>query len=432
MNANTSLSNIAVHNTNRKVVISVKAFRELAAAGIILISLVPETSNRFLFVTFFSLWITLAYVSNVRGFIKAFIYPNIKSYSVYAWLLLYMIFYLTGYMQGVEIDRIFNYLRLGFTLLLINYYIESENWSAIKKLTVFSLGCMAFSCITTLRALALDPLAARVLATGREELIQGLEGLMIGSYGLVYGLVFVTVALVGLLKAKLLTGWKAGFLIIAVLFAYTIFSAAFMIALLLFLFGLTLMFLNIKRTKSMLLTIVIFIALVLLMSPFLYDTFNYLGDLTEHNALSMRFYELAHMVRYGTAEGTVTSEARVQLYLLSLSTFFENPILGVGGFYGFGTSIFGIGGHSAFLDELAKYGILGTGFLFVALFSNAFYVYKKLRSNKQKAIYYSAMIPFFVLGLINTLLFIPIFFAAYFVVPGLIFSYYKPDPMGMV
>jgi hypothetical protein len=421
-----------MYNTNRKVNVQTSSFRDLAAAGIVLISLVPETTNRYLFVTLFLLWITLAYASNIRAFMKAFIYSDIKSYSVYVWLLTYMIFYFAGYMQGADIDRIFNYLRLGFTLLLINYYIESEDWNAIKKLTAFSLGCIVFSCITTLRALALDPIAARILATGREELIQGLGGLMIGSYGLVYGLVFVTVTLVGLLKAKLSIGWKVVFLSLAVLFAYTIFSAAFMIALLLILFGLILVLLDIRKTTSLLITTVIFIALILLMSPFLYNALNYLGDRTEHDVLSMRFYELAHMVRYGTAEGTVTSEARFKFYWLSLSSFLESPILGVGGFYGFGGSIWGIGGHSAFLDELAKYGVLGSVFLFVALFSNAFYVYKKFSSDKQRANYYSAIILFFILGLINTMLFVPLFFAAYFVVPGMIFSYHNFESMKKV
>jgi O-antigen ligase len=428
MKENASLLSTKTYYSNPKAIALITGFRDLAFAGIVLISLVPETSNRFLFVTFFSMWIFFAYASNVRAFIKTLITPDIKIYSVYIWLMTYVIFYFTGYIQGAEIDRIFNHVRLGFTLLIFNYYLESEDWKAIEKLTGFSLACIVASCILTLRGIALDPMAARILATGREELIMGFDGLMIGTYGLIYSLAFVAVTLIGLLKMKKSIITKTIFLGMALLFSYTIFSAAFMIALLILLVGFLLIFLNIKNTLMLIVTSFILVFLALLLSPLLYATFSYLGAVIEHDALSMRFYELAHMVRYGTAEGTVTSEARFNLYWQSLTMFLENPILGIGGFYGFRTDLFGIGGHSTFLDELAKYGILGSGFLFVAIISNFRYVYGKLRSEKQRAIYFSVMILFCLLGFINTLLFVPIFFTMFFVVPGMIFSYTKHGP----
>lgn len=139
----------------------------------------------------------------------------------------------------------------------------------------------------------------------------------------------------------------------------------------------------------------------------------------------MRFYEMAYFLKYGNADGTLDLASRLDLYAISLKSFLSSPIIGVGGYYGYGTSFFGIGGHSAFLDELAKYGVLGSGFLFVALISNARFVYRRFKDNKQKMVYYCSMLAFFILGAINTLLFIPIAIMGYFVVPGIIFSISK-------
>lgn len=423
MAKNITLIALPMPQTKNREITILRFLRDISAAGIVFISLVPEASSRYIFVPVVLAWILFALLSGPKAFHKAFIVPDIKSYSVYIWLLTYTIFYLTGYMHGAEIDRIFNHMRLGFSMLIFNYYLETGDVKATKMITAFALACIFVVCITTLRGLAIDPMAARVLATGREELIRGVIGMTIGSYGFIYGLVFVVAAIIGLIKTNLFKKQRIILFVIVALAIYTIFSAAFMLALLILALILVLLLFNIRKASWLLVVALVLFILTLVLSPVFQGVFNYLGDIVEHEALSMRFHELAQAIRYGSVEGTVNFAGRWNFLTLSIRTFFANPILGVGGFYGFGTHVYSIGGHSAFFDELAKYGVLGSGFLFVALFSNARFVYRRFKHNKQKMVYYCSMSAFFILGAINTLLFVPIIFMAYFVVPGLIWGF---------
>lgn len=413
--------------TTKREAAILELLRDICAAGIVLSSLVPEASSRYVFVPLVVLWIIFALLSSPKAFHKAFLDPDIKSYSVYLWLLTYIIFYLIGYMQSAEIGVLLNYMRIGFSLILFNYYLEAGNVMAIKRLIAFALLCIFVTCITTLRGLALDPMAARVLATGREELMQGLAGLAIGSYGFIYGLVFVAIATVGLIRSNLLKKQKILFAAMAALFIYTIYSSAFMMALLILTTVLILLFLNIKKTRWLLASALITMIALVALSPFFYSVLSFFGGTVENEVLSMRFNELAHAIKHGGVEGTANLADRWYFLTLSVASFLTNPILGVGGSYGFGTSAYGIGGHSAFFDELAKYGILGSGALFVALVSNASFVYRRLEHSKQKMVYYCSMVAFFILGTINTLLFVPVIFAAYFVVPGMIWAFSRTD-----
>jgi len=425
MSENITMIVLPMPQTRKMEIRIFRLMRDYCFAGVVITSLVPEASGRFIFAPLFVLWVIFAALSSPRAFKRAFIIPDIKSYSVYFWLILYTTFYLVGYMHGAEFGHLLNYARVGFTLLFFNYYLETYDVKSVGMLTDFAIACLFFASITTLWGLAFDPMAARVLATGRADLMQGLTGRAIGSYGFIYGLVFVVVAMLGLIKAGLLAKSKIVFTALAVLFIYIIFTAAFMLALLILAVSVTLMLLKIKKNSHLLVTALGMLMLLFALSPLVSSVLNFLGDIVEHEALSMRFHELAIMSRDFSVEGTLNAASRWGVVALSIRTFLSNPILGVGGFYGFDTSQFGIGGHAAFFDELAKYGIIGAGFLFVALYSNARFIYRRLKNSKQKMAYYCSMIAFFILGFINTLLFVPIVFMAYFVVPGIIYSLSK-------
>jgi len=405
-----------------------RALRDTSAAGLVLVSIVPELSSRFIFVPLFVLWVLFAFTSSPRAFKNTFINPDIKSYSVYCWLIMYATFYFVGYMHGAEVERLFNHARIGFSLLFFNYYLETHSMKLVERLTVFAIACIIFTSLTTLRGLALDPMAARILATGRVELMYAVTGMAIGSYGFIYGLVFVVVAIFSLIKAGLPVKHKVILTALVALLTYTIFAAAFMLALLILGTSVTLLLLNIKKHSHLLITALVILMLLFVLSPVVSSVFSYLGDTVTHQALSMRFHELAIMSRDFSVDGALNAEGRWGFVALSIRTFFSSPILGGGGFYGFGAEQHGIGGHSAFLDELAKYGIIGAGFLFVALYSNARFVYRRLKSSKQKVAYYCSMTAFSILGFINTLLFVPIVFMAYFVVPGIICSFSNNMP----
>jgi len=419
------IASFPIVQAKHKEIVVYKVLRDTSAAGVVFFSIVPEAHRSFVFVPSLALWVLFALLTKPRAFKRAFIIPGIKSYSVYCWLILYATFYFTGYMTGAGINVLFNYVRIGFSLLFFNYYLETDDMKSVKRLTVFAIACIVFSSITTLRGLALDPMAARLLSTGKEELMQGLTGMVIGSFGFIYGLVFVVVAILGLIKAGLPAKRRIIFTALVALFIYTIFAAAFMWALLILVVSVTLMLLNIKKTLHLLAAALVILMLLFALSPVVSSVLNFLGDIVEHEVLSVRLHELAIMSRDFSVNETVSVEGRLGLMALSIRAFLSNPILGVGGVYGLGGGYDVIGRHAAFLDELAKYGILGAGFLFVALYSNARFVYRRLKNSKQKTAYFCSMAAFFILGVVNVLFTIPLVFMAYFVVPGIIYSLSK-------
>lgn len=426
MQVTTNFSTYAFTNATRRGATQAVFLRDISAAALILLSLVPEISTRYVFVPTIISWLLFAFLSSAKAFNKSFIKPDIKSYSVYLWLLTYIVFYLTGYVHGTGIERIFNLSRIGFTILFFNYYLEAGNPKTLKRLAFFSLCCIVFGSITTIRGLVLHPMAARVLATGMEELIQDYVGLYIGSFGFIYGLVFVTVAIFGMIRTNLLTKNKFLFLSIIALTIYTIYKAGFMMAILLLAVSIILLFLKIKKIRSLIITGGATFVLLLLFSSYLANFLTFLGNIVENEILSQRFFEFAYGLRRGSVEGTVNFQGRLFLVTLSIDTFLANPLFGIGGFYGYDTALNGIGGHSAVFDELAKYGVFGSGFLFIGMFSNVRFVFRSFADTKQRIVYFCTMFAFFFLAFINPFLSVPIFHMTFFVVPAIIWGFSKP------
>ena len=106
-----------------------------------------------------------------------------------------------------------------------------------------------------------------------------------------------------------------------------------------------------------------------------------------------------------------TLGVRFDLYLMSLDSFWNNPIFGLAHKQMPGSEIM-VGNHSEWFDLLAKYGIFG---LLMAFFF--ILVRKKYFKNKGFAI---AFFLFFALGFINPLQVFTIYFAAFYYVPKIV------------
>ena len=401
-----------------------KLIRDVAAAGILLTSIVPETSRKIIFLPMVIAWLIFAFLAGENSFIKTFIKFDIKSYSLYLWISSLLIFNVIGYCIGDNISYILlNYIRFVFYLFMFLYYIIDKSYVSIKNITIFSICCIVFSCITTLRALSIEPNAARILATGKEELIGELKGMIIGGYGFIYSLVFVSLAVFGYLRfQRKLFAWKnLLYTITLALFLFTIYKAAFMYALLIFIIIALILLFKIKSIPALTFTAII----IIISSPSLHDIFIYLGDHVENEHLSLRFHEIGHLLKYSSAEGTIDLIGRLELYRISIDSFFSNPILGVGGYYGYDGGRYGIGGHSGLLDELARYGLIGTIFLIIGIINNIKFIYRRFEIKEARTIYFCCMVGFFGLSIINTIFFAPIGAVVFFVVPGFLYMVYE-------
>ncbi|MBS3873077.1 MAG: hypothetical protein KGZ92_03640 [Firmicutes bacterium] len=153
-------------------------------------------------------------------------------------------------------------------------------------------------------------MAARVLATGRAELVEGIAGQHIGSYGLVYGSVCVVVPIVGMLRMNLIRHPWGKFAALVALLLCTICSAGLFMALLLVVVAYALNVVNAKNSLRG--AVLLSIAVVsLLFSAFpLHGRLTYFGHTVAHPALSMRVNEFAYALQQGTFEGTVNMLGR--------------------------------------------------------------------------------------------------------------------------
>lgn len=395
-------------------------FRDLMTIGILITSLVPETSNKMVFLPLVLAWFLFAFQSNSRSIIVTFIKPSLKTYSIYLWIIGYMVFYFFGYTSGFEV-YIFNYIRIAFSILLINYYIELKNYSTLNRLAIISIFIICFVCITTIKALLIDKNAARLLSTGVESLTENIQGI-VGSFGFIYGLVFICITIIGCFAENIIIKHKAIWIIILVLMLFTIYEASFMIALIVLFVISLLIVLKINKLRDFLILCLAVLLILLVCSPIISNILLFLSRNVKGFELSMRVYELSQFITSGNTENAVDMGKRLSLYSISVKSFLSNPLLGVGGFYGYDSAYFGIGGHSGLLDELARYGILGTLPLFIGLIENMKYVYKKLIT-KKKIIYLKCMIGFFILGFINTVFFVPLIIIVFFVAPAILFYF---------
>ena len=385
--------------------------------GILVMSIMPGAYNKIIFVPLLFLWVFFAFITSNESFINTFVRPSLKSYAIYLWLIVYILIYMTGYAVGIDI-YLFNYMRIGFSILLFNYYIELKDINVIKRLTLISIALICFVCISTIIVLSTNPNAARILSTGREELAQNINGI-VGSFGFIYSLVFICIVILGCFVEGIINKNKTLWIIIYSLFLITIFKASFMIALIL-LTGISLsVILRVKKFWHLLFLFLLIILFDVFCLPYISALLLFLANSVGSDAVAQRLHELNQFIISGNIENTSDMGIRLKYIIMSLESFISSPLVGVGGFYGYDTRYFGIGGHSGFLDELARYGILGTLSLFIGLIANMKYVFKIL-NKKQKNIYLKCSIGFFILGFINTIFFIHIFIVFFIVVPGLL------------
>jgi hypothetical protein len=399
----------------------ISLLRDLMMVGILITSIVPKTSNKAIFVPLVFLWLIFSYISNSKCMMDTFVKPSIKTYSVYLWLLFYLLFYIVGYAKGIDVYLI-NFVRIGFSILIINYYIELKDSSTLKKFGLISIIICCFVCITTCKELIINPNAARLLATGDQDLTENITGI-VGSYGFIYGLVFLCAIIIGCFVSNLIIKHKLVWILILVLFLFTIYKASFMIALILIIAITILLIFKIDKFWQFLIMFLGVFIVIKLCIPEISYCLTYISSIVKSNDLSMRFYEINQLLSNGNSYGTVDLASRIERYNVSIHSFMSSPFIGIGGYYEFNT--FGVGGHSMIFDELARYGILGTSQILIAFIFNMKYIYKRLDKISKK-IYLKCCIVFFILGLINTILFVPLIIMMFFIVPALLI-YFKED-----
>ena len=363
---------------------------------------------------FYFAWFGLALTRNEK-FVKNFFDQCWPLLSFYCYLFLLSLVVeknLEVYIKSIS------YLIMVYSIFL--YYFDERYRKFQKILVVFLFLDIVVVGINTFIHLQLNPMLARYLATGKETLGTG-TFCGIGSYGYFYSLVSI-ILLLGFL---FLNYSKKKFLVLLLIIAFSdlLIQAAFTIAIL-FMFGFFALLIIIRYTDKYTFIAVALALLGIIILLTFQGTFalifEQLSDIESiPNAVSVRLKELALFFSGNNIIGTDVN-ARFILYLQSINAFLNNVLTGT---ILNDTNMYSAGGHSAWLDLLANFGILSIPF-FIFLFRAYKYCINRipLIFRPFVKVYW---LYFICLGFVNTLLFANICNIWFLFLPLFISSFFK-------
>ena len=364
----------------------------------------------------YGIWLGLALISS-KKFVTTFVLQCWPLLLFHLYILFLSFFIEKDYLH-VYIKSI-SYLIMVYSILL--YYFCSKYSRFQKVLVTFLFLDCVFLAINTYIQLQLNPLLVRYLATAtetKERLLGTTVFYGVGNYGYFYALVSI-ILLLGFLflnynKRKLLV-----FLLIFTLTALLI-KASFTIAILFTGIFLTLLVILRYTTKYTFVFIVLLGVMTLLIFQGLFASmFSQLADVKGISAeISIRFDEIAQFFSGNDVSGTDLI-IRQNLYAQSIDAFANNIMMGISLT---DSNVYSAGGHSAWLDLLARFGLFSLPF-FAFLFK-AYKYCKSIVPLNFKMFVKVYWLYFICLGFINTtfyaniytiwFLFLPVFINSFF------------------
>lgn len=406
--------------------------RSIALAIFLFVTLVPDTSNKILSIGSIIIWICMSIILDKEKFINFFIKPNLIMYSSYFWILTCAIYIITDYSKDIQYDFT-NYIRIILTSILFLYYAKNNDIDSMKKIVIYSLLLITIVNIITIVYNTKYYNLSRLIATGNDLNINTVG---VGSYFHIYGLLYPNLILIAYiikkfkfrelikkvnfdnLKSKLLTKkmlYRFLYISFIVISMYTIFITEFFIAFILLLIGLICIFCRIDSVNRFLKVVCILIVISILTLPFLRYMFMMISESTDSYNIKVRAQDIYILLSGGSLDETVDLKARLDVYYESIKAFISSPVLGIE--FERETSNEMIGGHSTVLDTLGKYGIVGSIPLFMFLIVLCIETYLKIDNKWGKNVYLVCLIVFTIFLLVNTALFVTIFYMLFVLSP---------------
>ena len=344
----------------------------------------------------FFIWLFFALMSNKKflGKLITQIYP-LLIFCLYLFLL--SVFNASAYIDMYL--KVFLYLGIVYTIFL--YYFNSEHKRFFKTIVMFIFADCIYLAINTYVHLAENPLLARYLATGNVDTTATTYS-GIGSYGYFYALVpiilLLSYSLMNMRKGKLVS------LLLVIGFMSVLIKASFTISILFsFLFITWIVLSKILKKHSAIIFIVI-VSAILLSKDVISQSLNKIA-LSDHVSyeVALRLRELSLFFSGQNIAGSDLG-LRLSLYTSSIDAFKHNFLAGISA----SNNIFyTVGGHSAWLDMLGRFGLFSI--LFFAFLLKAYKYAINRVPEKHKGFVNMYWLYFICLGFINTLFFSNIF-----------------------
>jgi len=312
-----------------------------------------------------------------------------------------LLMWLLGLYDGSGVTQIYFFTMTAVTVfpaLLLEYYSLGKELNVVlikRAATIMFL----ISAITTVYVLTAFPTAAKILAMSGSEVEAEKNiylGMGCGGYGFIYSTVLLAVPLLFTKeKSKL---WKTLNVITVILCLYTTILSQYTLALLISCIAIIIAMFTVSKNSAETFAVkMIFSIIVLLVVVNLSAILSFFADSlvsTGNGGLSVRLNEL---VKYmNTGEQGYNLSGRTDRYAMSWELLLEKPILG----NQIASGSVKYGGHSSFLDQLAKYGIFGSVWYFLFAIHNC-------RRNRDKShIVLLTYLVFLVLSVINTTIYV--------------------------
>ena len=301
-----------------------------------------------------------------------------------------------------------SYIYIFIIIAIAIFYINDTN-NKRKKIIIYILFFdYLYIGINTFFQLQINPSISRVLATSAEH-VESILGEVtmsgIGSYSYFYALVIISILMC---HYMLNTNKKKLLLIILLVGIFLLLvNAQFTMSVLFFIFFIFFVLITEKKTSAKyfmirILFLIAFIIILLNIGSIINYVSNFVGE-----DLAVRLNELNDsLLGNGYSQGDIG--ARIDVYKMSINSFFNNILYG-----SFGNKNFG--GHSSILDILGAYGIIG--FSAIYTFFKMYKLIIKSVRKYQRNVVKICFIYFIVLSFLNPAHLSTIIIALFIVIP---------------
>lgn len=338
------------------------------------------------------------------------IYSKQSVFRVFLLFIITLIYYYSGYYE-FRFDLFTELFRrvLPFLIaaLLLEYLIFLKDKDLIQEIGKFSLVLIFITTLFTIFAEYKFPGISRTIGKVSYQYPSWAKTY---SFGMIYSIPFIIGAL--LIKSKL----DVKLLVLLITLLVSMFMIGFLTAVIFTLFVIAISFLVKTRIKESI-YLIIFVFFIILFSIFYLEIIEMLKYLP-HQIFKEKAEKMMSIFVYNQSSSNVILEMRGGVYGVSIKSFFENPLFGLG-------SIQYAGGHSFWLDTLARFGILGTipyVIVIVSLYKRA----KKILPNNFLKFYRNTFVLILVLMFFNPFYFLDFWTIVFVFIPA-IMNYLELD-----
>ncbi|WP_312470577.1 hypothetical protein [Neobacillus sp.] len=382
----------------------------------VLLPQVTGNSGFYYFAFFFLIWLFLSsFNSNLTK-------VNIRLFQIVLFVLYSVMLEVFGKGNSLLYPKLVSVGTFFIGALIYNYYIKKKEYKFLAFLCLINLLFMAYTAINTIKVLSINPYLSRGLSSQNDVYIDLLK-LGITGYGYIYGLVLLAPCLLLFILGSKSLGKKRLFLLWGLfgVFTLVILKASFTIAVIFFMLNIILTW-SISGRKRFIIVCMLLLAFILIPKENLANIITNEVNTIDNYEYKMRILSISDFLFKGGSLGE-SGDTRLWLYHLSYKTFVNNPLIGVGSYYGDVAQMVtqGIGGHSEWLDLLARYGLIGSFPVFLFFFTTLKFIYNNMfQYSYYKKVIWIMTLFIVMLGSINPILSAPeLGYTLFLIVPSL-------------